>query len=87
MIVVGVAIETAKQIKTQVQEQEYRGLWTTLQWRKRYAFDFNRSSRGRKRSCAEYLKTHYDIPHISTGEMFREAISKQTEIGILLRYI
>ena len=25
MIVVGVAIETAKQIKTQVQEQEYRG--------------------------------------------------------------
>ena len=28
MIVVGVAIETAKQIKTQVQEQEYRGLWT-----------------------------------------------------------
>jgi adenylate kinase len=38
-----------------------------------------------KGSCAEYLKTHYDIPHISTGEMFREAISKQTEIGILAK--
>lgn len=38
-----------------------------------------------KGSCAEYLKTHYDIPHISTGEMFRSAISHQTKTGLLAK--
>lgn len=38
-----------------------------------------------KGTCAEYLKLHYDIPHISTGEMFRDAISKQTKMGLLAK--
>ncbi|HKM29730.1 MAG TPA: adenylate kinase, partial [Bacilli bacterium] len=28
------------------------------------------------------IKEYFSIPHISTGDMFREAISKQTEMGL-----
>lgn len=38
-----------------------------------------------KGSCAEYLKSYYDIPHISTGEMFRNAIAEQTPTGLLVK--
>jgi adenylate kinase len=36
-----------------------------------------------KGSVAKLLKDHYRIPHISTGDMFREAIAKQTPVGQL----
>lgn len=38
-----------------------------------------------KGTAAEYLKVHYDIPHISTGEMFRKAIGEQTKMGLLAK--
>ena len=36
-----------------------------------------------KGTCAMDLKKIYDIPHISTGDMFRKAIKEQTELGKL----
>lgn len=36
-----------------------------------------------KGTHAEYLEKKFKIPHISTGEIFREAMSKKTELGIL----
>jgi adenylate kinase len=38
-----------------------------------------------KGSQAELIKKYYHLPHISTGDMFREAISKKTATGILAK--
>ncbi len=35
-----------------------------------------------KGSQATFLKEHYGIPHISTGDAFRSNIARQTEIGV-----
>ncbi len=35
-----------------------------------------------KGTQAELIKVKYPIPHISTGDMFREAVSNQTELGL-----
>lgn len=35
-----------------------------------------------KGTQSKYLKGHYSIPHISTGDMFREATSAKTPMGI-----
>lgn len=35
-----------------------------------------------KGTQAEFIKQNYPIPHISTGDMFREAVSKGTEMGM-----
>lgn len=35
-----------------------------------------------KGSHATELKTTYDVPHISTGDMLREALKKQTPLGL-----
>jgi adenylate kinase len=34
-----------------------------------------------KGTIAEIAKEHYHIPHISTGDLFREAINNETELG------
>jgi len=34
-----------------------------------------------KGTQAELITSEYDIPHISTGDMFREAVNKGTELG------
>ena len=36
-----------------------------------------------KGSVAKLLRKHYNIPQISTGEMFREAIEAKTPLGVL----
>ena len=36
-----------------------------------------------KGTQSERIVSHYHVPHISTGDMFREAIAKQTELGKL----
>ena len=36
-----------------------------------------------KGTCAVELKNYYSIPHISTGDIFRKAISKKTPMGLL----
>lgn len=36
-----------------------------------------------KGTCAVELKSFYGIPHISTGEIFRKAISDKTPLGII----
>ncbi|HHU24130.1 MAG: adenylate kinase [Bacilli bacterium] len=36
-----------------------------------------------KGTYAEGIEKHFGIPHISTGEIFREAISQKTPLGIL----
>lgn len=36
-----------------------------------------------KGTCAMELKNIYSIPHISTGDMFRKAISEKTKLGLL----
>lgn len=38
-----------------------------------------------KGTQAENIIKYYDIPHISTGDMFRAAISAKTEIGLLAK--
>jgi len=38
-----------------------------------------------KGTQAEYIKTHYKIPHISTGDMFRKFIADNTELGNLAK--
>ena len=38
-----------------------------------------------KGTQAEYIVKYYNIPHISTGDMFRAAISNQTEVGLLAK--
>lgn len=38
-----------------------------------------------KGTQADLIKNAYHIPHISTGEMFREAIKSQTELGKLAK--
>lgn len=38
-----------------------------------------------KGTQAAYIKDAYKIPHISTGDMFREAIKNQTELGVLAK--
>jgi len=38
-----------------------------------------------KGTQAEYIKTHYKIPHISTGDMFRKVIAANTELGDLAK--
>ncbi|EZH64480.1 adenylate kinase [Bacillaceae bacterium JMAK1] len=35
-----------------------------------------------KGTQADRIKSEYDIPHISTGDMFRAAIKEQTELGV-----
>ncbi len=36
-----------------------------------------------KGTCAVAIKEHYSIPHISTGDIFRKAISEKTKIGVI----
>jgi adenylate kinase len=36
-----------------------------------------------KGSVAKLLSKHYHVPHISTGDMFREAMEAQTPLGVL----
>lgn len=36
-----------------------------------------------KGTCAVELKSFYGIPHISTGEIFRKAISDKTPLGVI----
>ena len=38
-----------------------------------------------KGTQAEYIVKYYDIPHISTGDMFRAAIANETEVGLLAK--
>ena len=38
-----------------------------------------------KGTQAAFIKNAYQIPHISTGDMFRAAISEQTELGMLAK--
>ena len=38
-----------------------------------------------KGTYAEGIKNHFGIPHISTGEIFREAIASGSEIGLLAK--
>lgn len=38
-----------------------------------------------KGSQAALIKEHYNIAHISTGNMFREAIAAKTEVGLLAK--
>ena len=38
-----------------------------------------------KGTCATELKKYYNIPHISSGDMFRQAISDKTEIGLIAK--
>ena len=38
-----------------------------------------------KGTMAERIKEHYNIPHISSGEMFREAIRQETPLGKLAK--
>lgn len=35
-----------------------------------------------KGTQAELIKANYPIPHIATGDMFREAVKNQTELGL-----
>ncbi len=35
-----------------------------------------------KGTQAAYIKEYYHIPHISTGDMFREAIKEETDLGL-----
>ncbi|MEQ8176137.1 MAG: adenylate kinase [Syntrophomonadaceae bacterium] len=35
-----------------------------------------------KGTQADIIKANYPIPHISTGDMFRDAVSKQTTLGV-----
>lgn len=35
-----------------------------------------------KGTQADIIKANYPIPHISTGDMFRDAVSKQTPLGV-----
>ena len=36
-----------------------------------------------KGTQSEKIIAHYNIPHISTGDMFRAAIANKTELGLL----
>ena len=36
-----------------------------------------------KGTQAVNIREYYNIPHISTGDMFREAIKNQTKLGVL----
>lgn len=36
-----------------------------------------------KGTQSEHIVAHYNIPHISTGDMFREAMANKTELGLL----
>jgi len=38
-----------------------------------------------KGTQAEFIKNKYDLVHISTGNVFRYNISKQTELGLLAK--
>lgn len=38
-----------------------------------------------KGSFSEYIKQQFNIPHISTGEIFREAMQAKTTLGILAK--
>ncbi len=38
-----------------------------------------------KGTYAAVLKEHYRVPHISTGEIFREAITKETPMGLIAK--
>lgn len=38
-----------------------------------------------KGTMSAFIKEHFRIPHISTGDMFRENIKQQTELGLLAK--
>lgn len=38
-----------------------------------------------KGTCAAELKQYYHIPHISTGDMFRQAINEKTPMGLVAK--
>jgi adenylate kinase len=40
-----------------------------------------------KGTIAAKVKEHYSIPHISTGDLFREAIANKTELGLKVKAI
>ena len=40
-----------------------------------------------KGTQAQMMKEHYKIPHISTGDMLREAVAKKTDIGLKAKQI
>ena len=40
-----------------------------------------------KGTQADFIKKQYDIPHISTGEIFRENIKNQTALGIKVKEV
>ncbi len=40
-----------------------------------------------KGTIAAKVKEHYNIPHISTGDLFREAIANETQLGLKVKAI
>ncbi|MFH1414907.1 MAG: nucleoside monophosphate kinase, partial [Elusimicrobiota bacterium] len=40
-----------------------------------------------KGTQADKLSEHLNVPHISTGDIFRNAVEKETELGIEARKI
>ena len=91
LIAVGVALETMKQIDSQLMMRNYEGFLNTKtksKSRRSSAMTdgvrlvmLGRQGAGKGTQCVR-LSQHYVVPHISTGDMLRAAVTAGTEFGL-----
>ena len=74
LIVVGVALDTMKQLQTQLVMRQYRGFITM----NLLLYGAPGSGKGTQ---ANMLRSHFGIPHIATGDMLRAEIAAGTPLG------
>ena len=80
LITVGVALETMKQIDSQLMMRNYEGFLEVVAAGSRYLL-LGRQGAGKGTQAAR-LAAHLHVPHISTGEMFRAAVRNGSELGL-----
>ena len=83
LIMVGVALDTVKQIESQLQQRNYEGfLRMTLQPLSAHETDLMGPPGAGKGTQAKFVAEHFGIPAISTGDIFRANVSQGTPLGM-----
>ena len=72
---VGVALDTVKQIESQLQQRNYEGFLRLMR-----LVIMGPPGAG-KGTQAKFIAEHFDIPAISTGDIFRANVSQGTALG------
>ena len=76
LIMVGVALDTVKQIESQLQQRNYEGFLREMR-----LILMGPPGAG-KGTQAQYVADHFGIPAISTGDIFRANVAHGTALGV-----